>query len=231
MKKRPLIGINTKVVADGADSYHKLDRNYVNAVERAGGVPVIMPEFRSTSAAKAYLERLDGAVFTGGPDLDPARWGEPLHPKAVLLHPDRERSDFAALKAALAMDLPILAICCGCQELNVALGGSLHQHVYDLPGVQRHSEGAVHEVAVEASTTLDILGAARPAVNSWHHQACNRIGRGLKVTAQSPDGLVEGVESPRHRFVVGVQWHPERMQDDLRQRRLFGALVSAARRP
>ena len=230
MKRRPLIGINTKVVADGADTYHKLDRNYVNAVERAGGVAVIMPEFRTTAAAQSYLERLDGVVFTGGPDLDPKRWGEPLHPKADLLHPDRERSDFAALRAALDVDMPVLAICCGCQQLNVALGGSLHQHVYDLPGVKAHSAGAVHEVAVGVSKTRDILGAARPPVNSYHHQACNRIGRGLAVTAQSPDGLVEGVESARHRFVVGVQWHPERMQDDVRQRRLFGALVSAARR-
>jgi putative glutamine amidotransferase len=229
MKKKPLIGINTKLVPDGKDLYHKLDRNYVSAVERAGGIPVIMPVFRTSAGAKAYLERLDGAVFTGGPDLDPKRWGEPKHPKAELLHPDREASDFAALRAALALDLPVLAICCGAQELNVALGGSLHQHVYDLPGVKAHSDGVRHEVAVEASKTLDILGTRRPSVNSWHHQACHRIGRGLKVTAESPDGLVEGVESERHRWVVGVQWHPERMGDDARQRRLFSAFVDAAR--
>jgi putative glutamine amidotransferase len=229
MKRKPLIGINTKLVADGADTYHKLDRNYVTAVERAGGIPAILPLFRTGPDATAYLERLDGMVFTGGPDLDPKRWDEPLHPKADLLHPDREKSDFAAIKAALALDLPVLAICCGCQELNVALGGSLHQHVYDLPGVKGHSDGAVHEVALWDSKTRDILGSARPPVNSWHHQACNRIGRGLRITADSRDGLVEGVESTRHRWVVGVQWHPERMQDDRRQRRLFSALVSAAK--
>ena len=228
--KKPLVGINTKLVPDGDDLYHKLDTNYVRAVERAGGTPVIMPLFRSTSDARAYLERLDGVVFTGGPDLDPKRWGEPKHPKAELLHPAREASDFAALKAALALDLPVLAICCGAQELNVALGGSLHQHVYDLPGVKAHSDGAVHEVAMKESKTADILGTRRPSVNSYHHQACARIGRGLAVTCESPDGLVEGVESLRHRWVVGVQWHPERMGDDRRQRRLFSALVDAAKR-
>ena len=230
MKRKPLIGINTKLVSDGEDAYQKLDRHYVRAVERAGAVPVIMPVFRSTSDARAYLERLDGVVFTGGPDLNPKRWGEKKHPKAELLHPDRESSDFAALKAALALDLPTLAICCGCQQLNVLLGGSLHQHVYDLPGVKAHSDGTTHEVAMTGeSRTRDILGTPRPSVNSYHHQACNRIGRGLTVTAESPDGLVEGVESTRHRWVVGVQWHPERMGDDRRQRRLFSALVAATR--
>jgi putative glutamine amidotransferase len=229
-KKKPLIGINTKLVADGADLYQKLDTNYVRAVERAGGVPLILPLFRSTSRAQACLERLDAVVFTGGPDLNPRRWNEPRHPKAELLHPDRETSDFAGLQAALALDLPVLAICCGAQELNVALGGSLHQHVYDLPGVKAHSDGTTHEVAMTGdSKTRDILGTPRPSVNSYHHQACNKIGRGLAVTAKSPDGLVEGVESTRHRWVVGVQWHPERMSDDARQRRLFSALVAASR--
>jgi putative glutamine amidotransferase len=227
-KKKPLIGVNTKLIPDrDGDLYHKLDRNYVSRVEEAGGVPVILPVFRRAADAKAYLERLDGVVFTGGPDIDPKRWGEPKHPKAELLHPDRESSDFAALKAALGLDLPVLAICCGAQELNVALGGSLHQHVYDLPGVQGHGDGAVHEIVVTPSRTRDILGTSKPRVNSWHHQACNRIGRGLQVTSMSPDGLVEGVESTRHHWVVGVQWHPERMLDDARQRRLFGALVAA----
>ena len=229
-KKKPRIGINTKLIPDrDGDLYHKLDRNYVSRVEEAGGLPVILPVFRRGADAKAYLETLDAVVFTGGPDIDPKRWGEPKHPKAELLHPARETSDFAALKAALDLDLPVLAICCGCQELNVLLGGSLHQHVYDLPGVQPHGEGVLHEVLVSDSKTRDILGTPRPRVNSWHHQACAKIGRGLRVTSMSPDGLVEGVESERHRWVVGVQWHPERMGDDRRQRRLFSALVDAAR--
>ena len=230
MVHKPLIGINTKLVADGEDSYHKLDRNYVRSVERAGGIPVILPFFRSAADARASLARLDGVVFTGGPDVNPRRWGEPKHPKAELLHPDREASDFLAIREALRRDMPVLAICCGCQELNVALGGSLIQHVYDDPAVGPHSDGVSHEVAMSGdSRSRDLLGTARPTVNSWHHQACGRIGRGLRVTCVSPDGLVEGLESERHRWVVGVQWHPERMQDDRRQMNLFRGLVREAR--
>lgn len=229
MKKRPLIGINTKLVRDGKDLYHKLDTNYVRSVQKAGGVAVVMPAFRTAAEAREYLGRLDGVVFTGGPDLDPKRWGERKHPKAELMVPERERSDVLAIREALRRDLPTLAICCGAQELNVVLGGSLHQHVYDLPGVKKHSDGVRHPVRTFGSSRLsEIVGIETPTVNSWHHQACARIGRDLVVTAGSPDGLVEAVESVAHRWVVGVQWHPERMQDDRRQRALFSALVAVS---
>jgi putative glutamine amidotransferase len=229
--RKPLVGINTKLVRDGRDLYHKLDANYVRSVERAGGVPVVMPAFRTRAQARDYLGRLDALVFTGGPDLDPRRWRERKHPKADLMVPERETSDFLALREALRRDLPLLAICCGCQELNVALGGSLHQHVGDLPGVGKHADGVRHPVRTFGSSRLsEVLGLERPSVNSWHHQSCARIGRDLVVTAGSPDGLVEAVESTARRWVVGVQWHPERMQDDRRQRALFAALVDEARR-
>lgn len=229
--KKPLIGINCKIITDGDDTYYKLDRNYVRSVERAGGEPVLMPAFRTAADAGRFLDRLDGALFTGGPDINPCRWNEPKHPKADLMHEDREASDFLALREALKRDLPTLCICCGHQELNVALGGSLHQHVYDLKGVEGHSGGATHPVFLLGdSATRDILGVERPTVNSWHHQAIRTPGRGLVVTAESPDGLIEGVESPKHRFMIGVQWHPERMQDDRRQQSLFRALVDESRR-
>jgi putative glutamine amidotransferase len=228
--KKPLIGVNTKWVADGGDVYLKLDRNYLRSVEDAGGVPVVLPGFRKAAEAAAFLARLDGVLLTGGPDVDPARWGEAKHPKADLMLGDRERSDFLVLGEALKRDLPMLCICCGHQELNVALGGTLDQHIYDRQGVKGHSGGSRHEVAVEAGTRMrEILGTGRPTVNSWHHQAIGRVAEGLRVTALSPDGVIEGVESVRHRWVVGVQWHPERMQDDPRQRHLFSALMAASR--
>jgi putative glutamine amidotransferase len=230
MKRKPLIGINCKLVTLDGDPYYKLDRNYVRSVERAGGVPVIMPFFRSSVGARAFLDRLDGALFTGGADIHPRRWGEKKHPRTDILSPERETSDFLALRETLRRDLPTLCICCGHQELNVALGGSLHQHVTDLPGVQAHSDGARHPVAmIGDSRTRDILGTAQSIVNSWHHQAIRDIARSLVVTARSKDGLIEGVESPRHRFMIGIQWHPERMEDDRRQQNLFRALVSEAR--
>jgi putative glutamine amidotransferase len=229
--KRPLIGVNCKLIRDGGDVYYKLDRNYVRSIERAGGVPVLMPAFRTPAETHRFLDRLGGVLFTGGPDINPCRWKERKHQKTELMHEERETSDFLALREALRRDLPALCICCGHQELNVALGGSLHQHVDDLPDVDAHSNGARHPVGIfRANRLRDIVGAVRPTVNSWHHQAINRMGRGLAITAVSDDGLVEGIESDLHRFMVGVQWHPERMQDDRRQQNLFRALVAEARK-
>ena len=229
--KKPLIGINCKMVGDGADTYYKLDRSYVRSVERAGGVPLLMPAFKTAADARGFLDLLDGVLFTGGPDINPCRWNAKRHRKTDLMSDERETSDFLALRETLRRDLPALCICCGHQELNVALGGSLHQHVGDLPDVDPHAEGARHPVGIFSANRLrDIVGAAHPTVNSWHHQAIDRLGRGLTITAVSEDGLVEGIESARHRFMVGVQWHPERMQDDRRQQNLFRALVSEARR-
>lgn len=231
MKKRPLIGINCKVFLDDGDTYFKLDRNYVRSVERAGGTPLLMPLFGTARDAREFIGRLDGVVFTGGPDIHPGRYGQKKHPKTELLHPDRETSDFLALREALRQDKPVLAICCGHQELNVALGGTLHQHIYDLKGIRDHSKGARHPVDVRPGTRLrEILGIPRTEVYSWHHQACDRLGKGLVETARSPDGLVEGLESPRHRFVLAVQWHPERMQDDRHHQALFRAVVAESRR-
>ena len=231
MKKKPLIGINCKIITDQPDEYYKLDRNYVRSIQRAGAVPLIMPAFPSAAEMRTFLDLLDGVLFTGGPDINPCRFDEKKHPKADLMHEDREKSDFLALREALRRDLPTLCICCGHQELNVALGGSLHQHVYDLPGVKQHSEGVTHPVTFAGeSMTRDIVGVPKPVVNSWHHQSIHKLGRGLVVTAESPDGLIEGVESLDHRFMIGVQWHPERMQDDRRQQALFRALVAESRK-
>ncbi|HZE99173.1 MAG TPA: gamma-glutamyl-gamma-aminobutyrate hydrolase family protein [Planctomycetota bacterium] len=229
--KRPLIGINCKIITDDGDSYYKLDRNYVRSIERAGGVPVMMPAFRTPADSKSFLDRLEGVLFTGGPDINPCRWDQKRHAKTDLMNADREKSDFMSLKEVLARDLPALCICCGHQELNVALGGSLHQHVADLPDVDMHSDGGTHPVMIFKGNRLrDIVGKDHPRVNSWHHQAIDTLGRGLTITAVADDGIVEGIESDAHRFLVGVQWHPERMQDDARQQNLFRALVAEARR-
>ncbi len=229
MSPPPLIGIACGLVEEEGDAVYRLDRDYVGAVERAGGVPVLMPFCRSAGAARAFLGRLGGVVFTGGTDIDPRRWGERKHPRAVLLHPEREESDFLAIAEALRRDLPLLGICCGCQELNVALGGSIHQHLPDLPGTRRHSGGIRHLAGIANGSRLQtILGVPRAMVNSYHHQACGRLGRGLYMAALSPDGVLEAIESARHRFVIGVQWHPERMPADRRQQAIFRALVAQA---
>ena len=115
--------------------------------------------------------------------------------------------------------------------MNIALGGDIYQHLYDLPGVRTHTEGATHPVAMTGPSKLrDIVGKPRSVVNSYHHQACRTLGRDLIKTAESPDGITEGLESTRHRFAIGVQWHPERMEDDRRQQAIFRALVAEAQR-
>jgi gamma-glutamyl-gamma-aminobutyrate hydrolase PuuD len=231
MTRRPRIGISGSLAAEDGTERYRLDLHYLRAVERAGGMPVLMPFFRSAGEARDFLGFLDGAVFSGGADIHPRRWGEPLHPRATLLHPDRERSDFRAVAEALRRDLPLLGICCGCQELNVALGGSILQHIPDLKGVRLHSDGVRHLVGIATGSRLQaILGTSRATVNSFHHQACGKLGRDLREAAMSFDGITEAVESPRHRFAIGVQWHPERMPSDRRQQAIFRALVDEARK-
>jgi putative glutamine amidotransferase len=222
MPKRPLIGLTAKLVSSNGDSYYKLDRGYVDAILAAGGEPLVLPFARDKKEASGWLDRLSGLVLTGGPDINPVRWSEPLHPKADVMHADKETSDFLYAHEALRRDAPILAICLGCQEINVALGGSLHQHI------EGHEGGKEHGVEVGESRLRDLVGRS-PSVNSYHHQSINRVGKGLKVTART-DGVIEAVESEKHRWVVGVQWHPERIAARPEQKKLFRAFVDSARR-
>lgn len=228
--KRPLIGINCRLRKEGKDLFYRLDRHYVKAVEKAGGEPLLLPFFDGAGRAAKFLDRIDGLLLTGGTDPDPARWGEKPHPKMEPLLPEKEESDFRLARAALRKDLPILGICYGMQLLSIARGGSLHQHIGDIPGARGHGNGCRHDVEmVGTSRTRDLVGRRR-RVNSWHHQSVHRPGRGFRVTGVSPDGIIEGLESDRHRWVVGVQWHPERMTDRREQGALFRALVGEARK-
>jgi gamma-glutamyl-gamma-aminobutyrate hydrolase PuuD len=219
----PWIGINTSTTRNQKGTlYYQLDARYVDAVRRAGGKPVILPFFESRAEAAETLARIDGVVFIGGDDIDPVRWGDKLHPKAKLMEKVREESDFAALAEALTADKPLLGVCLGCQELNVAAGGSLSQHI------ENHEGGAKHGVEIVKGTRLEgILGRRPGKVLSFHHQAIAKVGRGLVVSARADDGVIEAVEDPTKRFAVAVQWHPERMT---KADELFAALVAESRR-
>jgi putative glutamine amidotransferase len=228
---RPLIGITT-YATDASWGVWRLPAaliplDYVDAVERAGGRALLVPP--NEDGAEETLDALDGIVFTGGADVDPALYGAEAHPETDAPERRRDAGEMALLRAALERDLPTLAVCRGAQLLNVARGGDLVQHLPERVGHDEHKETpgvfSVHPVDVRAGTRLESLLGSGSAVASHHHQSLGRLGEGLVETARAPDGTPEAVEDPGKRFLLGVQWHPEAGEDQ----GLFDALVEDAR--
>jgi putative glutamine amidotransferase len=199
---------------------------YVDAVARAGGRALLVPP--SDEGVDETLDALDGVVFSGGADLDPQLYEQEPHEATFGVHPERDSAELALLKAALARDMPVLAVCRGSQVLNVARGGDLVQHLPDVVGDERHKHTpgtfADHDVTLEDGTRLASLLGDRAPVKSHHHQGFGRVGEGLRVAAHADDGTIEAVEDPEHRFALGVLWHPEAGED----MRLFEELVREA---
>ena len=237
---KPLIGVTTSEMRSsraGTLRRHgepphaemALGMSYLRAIEEAGGMPVVLPPLGD---AVAYLDRLDGICLSGGPDLDPDAYGAPeRHAELGPTEPGLDAFELELARAADARGLPILGICRGAQALNVARGGTLHQH---LPG-HRQTEPATattHTVHVEPDSRLaDVAGAGRLRVNSFHHQAVDVLGSGLRVVARSADGVVEAIEEPGSRLVLAVQWHAEGLTSQPRHRALFAELVQASSAP
>ena len=200
---------------------------YVRMVEAAGGRPLLVPP--SEEGIEETLDVLDGILFSGGSDIDPAEYGHEAHPETSGLRPERDRGELALLQAALARDLPVLAVCRGSQVLNVARGGDLVQHLPEVVGHEQHKHTpgvfADHEVEVKEGTRLRSLLGDRAPVKSHHHQGFGRLGEGLVEAAWAEDGTLEALEDPEKRFAVGVLWHPEEGEDAA----LFAALVEEAR--
>jgi putative glutamine amidotransferase len=222
---------------DLAPARLSLRLTYTQAIQEAGGIAVVLPAHGFADDVDALLDRLDGLLFSGGPDLAPVTYGQLPHPR---LGPDVDRVaddyELALLAAASRRDLPLLAICRGMQALNVARGGTLHQHLPDrseLEHLQAHEPfEPAHPVTVTAGSLLHGLsGHRRLAVNSYHHQAIDRLGAGLEICARASDGTVEAVCDPTARFSLGVQWHPELLTHRPEQAVLFEALLSAAGAP
>jgi putative glutamine amidotransferase len=208
--------------------------SYTQALQEAGAIAVVLPAHGFVDDTDALLDRFDGLLFSGGPDLDPAVYGQAPHPQ---LGPEVDRIsdeyELALLRGAAERDLPMLGICRGMQALNVSRGGTLHQHLPDrtsLDHLQAHEPFApAHHVDVERGTLLHWLtDSRRLAVNSFHHQAADRIGRGLEVAATAPDGTVEALYDPTASFCLGVQWHAELLTHRAEQATLIQGLVNAA---
>jgi putative glutamine amidotransferase len=238
-RRSPLIGVSTSITVGASPERAYVNSTYLHAVQQAGGVPVPLPPQLSAASLQRLGAELDGLLLTGGGDVDPALWGEAPHPKLYDVAPSRDTLETSALHLALGRSLPVLAVCRGLQVLNVALGGTLYQDVATEPGTQLpHSQKEprdqpTHKVKVASGSRLaETLGADELEVNSMHHQAIHRLGRGLTAVAWAPDQLVEGAEwDDPARFVLGVQWHPEELVGHSEPaRRLFSALVAAARK-
>lgn len=212
MLQTPVIGITLDSEEAGGYAkfpWYALRQNYCGAVAQAGGLPVALPH--QPELAEAYLGRLHGLVVTGGAfDVDPALFGAATRHDTVTLKTRRTEFELAMIRGALARDLPILGICGGEQLLNVALGGTLIQHIPDeMPNALAH-EGNGHPVALTPGSLLAaIAGADSIAVNSTHHQAIKDVAPGCVANAIAPDGVIEGIEVPGRSFCIGVQWHPE----------------------
>jgi putative glutamine amidotransferase len=236
----PVIGITTYEVEASWGAWKAraavLPYTYVNAVRRSGGRAVLLPPGGDQEEASATVAGLDGLVVSGGPDIDPVRYGAARHPETQPAVTGRDAWDLALAGSAIARGVPLLAICRGMQVLNVCRGGTLHQHVPDLVGHARHDGPSAgygrHKVRVSPGS---MLAGILPhddhfEVPTHHHQAVDLLGDGLKAVAWEEDGLVEAVEAGPSAldglpgFVLGVQWHPEQGDD----RRLFAALVGAA---
>lgn len=240
---RPVIGVTPNYfdpdrngAPNPAGSYY-LNRPYVEAVKKAGGLPVALPYLEPGEDVESVLDRLDGLLLTGGFDVDMRVLGTPLHAKAGRVHPERLRFELDLCRRAAARDLPVLAICLGLQTMNLAFGGGFHQHVPDaVPGCLDHKRPEAergeltHRVALEPGSRLAaVMGASEVGVNSLHHQAASTPGEGLVVAGRAPDGVVEAMERPASRFFLGVQWHPEELAHRSEQAALFAALVGACR--
>ena len=236
----PIIGITTygrhehDLKSTHYDTLYPMPAAYADGVRRAGGVAVMLPP--GQGLFPAVLDRIDGIIFSGGTDIDPARYGgNAAHPELGKIDAERDAAEIEGVRAALARpSLPILCICRGFQVLNVARGGSLVEHVPDLDRGDLHRSDfghwTLHEAVIDPGSHLAAaLGAVVSNGTSGHHQAIRTVGENLAVTAQAPDGVVEALEATDHPWCVGVQWHPEVTADrDPLQQRLFDELVRRA---
>lgn len=241
---RPLIAVTTSLRPGGYLQLPQVQLNvqYVTAVEEPGGTALLVTPGHDEESIREVVSLAHGLLLTGGEDVHPSRYGQEPHPELGATNPPRDDMEFAALEEALRRRMPVLAICRGCQLLNVALGGTLYQDLESQrPGTHTHEQDAPwnerwHRARVEPRSGLQrIFGTTELSINSFHHQAIRRLAPGLAATAWSEDGIIEGVEASGYPWVYGVQWHPERgeakMRNDPRDpdRRLLWALVQAAR--
>jgi putative glutamine amidotransferase len=241
---RPLIGVSTSEMREQVEQSPEgepprremaLGIKYLAAIEQAGGLPVVMPPLEP-DAIGPLLDRLSGVCLSGGPDLTAELYGAGPHPRQGPTEPELDRFELAVARHADERGLPLLAVCRGLQALNVSRGGSLYQHLpEDVGGAIQHRQsaydGTSHSVRIAPDSYLArVLATEHAEVNSFHHQAARRLGRGLRAVAWAQDGVIEAIEDSDAPFLLAVQWHAEGIFDRPEQERLFAEFVDAAER-
>lgn len=232
---KPIIGITSSIEKD--ESTHKVYDHNVQAIEKAGGIPVCLPNISDEDSIKTIARKIDGLLGSGGYDVDPLLYGEEPHQKLGIVTPRRDQFELALYKEMLQLNKPILGICRGMQMLNIAAGGSLYQDIYAQKeeDLLKHSQEAptyygTHFVTIEESSLLfEIVQQKKLKVNSSHHQAVKDVPTPFKVSGKATDGIIEAIESANHSFVLGVQWHPENMVEkgDQPSAFIFEAFIEA----
>ncbi|NJD01795.1 MAG: gamma-glutamyl-gamma-aminobutyrate hydrolase family protein [Ruminiclostridium sp.] len=238
MGKRPMIGITPGFTDEKNRMF--ISKGYVEGVNQAGGFAVLLPLSVDETLLGAAIDRCDGFLLSGGPDIDARYFGELNYPFNGSINPARDEMEIYIAQHAVEAGKPVLGICRGIQVLNVALGGSLYQDIHSQikdRDLLKHSQEApewypIHDVSIVKDSKLwSCYGKENLGVNSFHHQAVKIPGKGLQPVSWSPDGIIEAVEHENHVFAVGVQWHPELMwQMDIEALKLFEAFVGAALR-
>lgn len=234
---KPLIGILSNITSHNEDKILGIERiftskTYVNAVEKSGGVPLIIPVNTDKENIKRQIQVVDGVIISGGVDVNPILYNEEPIKELGYINPDIDEFDIIAIKTAIELNKPILGICRGLQVINVSLGGSLYQDISYANSFVKHFQDtksyiATHQIEIDKDSILyEVLGE-KAFVNSYHHQSIKDLGEGLEIIAYSKDGIVEAVQSNSSNFILGVQWHPEMMADyDKKMMDLFKLFIN-----
>jgi putative glutamine amidotransferase len=225
---KPIIGITVDCEPDPANARTggklELNWNYAQAVSDAGGVPILIPP---TADMSEVARIIDGWLIPGGNDIDASNWGERNHPEVKTIEAERFEGE-QRLMQSIPAEMPVLGICYGCQFINVARGGSLIQHLPDSLGHDQHRGGTMQRYQLDGSSKLaSAMGTGCVEGKSYHHQAVDKPGVGLRVVAKDEEGLIEAIEATDRPWMLGVQWHPERTTEDQATQKLFANFVEA----
>ena len=242
MERRPIIGISSSVIVDEAGSFAGYKRAYVNkdyvdAVVRAGGVPLIIPFSTDKEVIISQAQLIDGLILSGGHDINPYNYGQEPSQKIGEIFPERDIYEMILLEESKKRDIPILGICRGFQLINIAAGGTLYQDLSLIPGnILKHFQGSkptlkTHMIKIEENSVISSIFGKETMVNSFHHQAIDKVADDFIIVARASDGVVEAIEHKTYKFLVAVQWHPEMLAVNCEKARvLFSKFVEEAKK-